>query len=147
MIASFFVLFLLKNLWKLCQKGEVGSLAPSDQSFLANDIFLFWLFFEFWEKQHFASEVLENTEKNEENPRKPRVFGAISFLVALIGCGDRTWTCDLRVMSPTSYQLLYPAIYGAGNRARTGTGYKSHGILSPGRLPIPPLRHLPISDG
>ena len=39
---------------------------------------------------------------------------------------------DLRVMSPTSYQLLYPAIYsvketfekksGAGNRARTGTG-------------------------
>ena len=28
----------------------------------------------------------------------------------LNGCGDRTWTCDLRVMSPTSYQLLYPAI-------------------------------------
>ena len=26
------------------------------------------------------------------------------------GCGDRTWTCDLRVMSPTSYQLLHPAI-------------------------------------
>ena len=26
------------------------------------------------------------------------------------GCGDRTWTCDLRVMSPTSYQLLHPAM-------------------------------------
>ena len=26
------------------------------------------------------------------------------------GCGDRTRTCDLRVMSPTSYQLLYSAI-------------------------------------
>ena len=28
----------------------------------------------------------------------------------LSGCGGRTWTCDLRVMSPTSYQLLYSAI-------------------------------------
>ena len=27
------------------------------------------------------------------------------------GCGGRTWTNDLRVMSPTSYQLLYSAIY------------------------------------
>ena len=27
-----------------------------------------------------------------------------------------------RVMSPTSYQLLYPAIFGAGDRDRTGTG-------------------------
>ena len=26
-------------------------------------------------------------------------------------------------MSPTSYQLLYPAIYGAGDRDRTGTGF------------------------
>jgi len=25
--------------------------------------------------------------------------------------GDTTRTCDLRVMSPTSYQLLHPAIY------------------------------------
>ena len=30
---------------------------------------------------------------------------------------------------------------GAGNRARTGTRGKPHWILSPGRLPIPPLRH------
>ena len=35
------------------------------------------------------------------------------------GCGDRTWTCDLRVMSPTSYQLLHPAIDGGGRRIRT----------------------------
>jgi hypothetical protein len=27
------------------------------------------------------------------------------------GSGDRTRTCDLRVMSPTSSQLLHPAIY------------------------------------
>ena len=31
--------------------------------------------------------------------------------------------------------------YGAGNRDRTGTRFKSHGILSPGRLPISPFRH------
>ena len=61
---------------------------------------------------------------------------------------------DLRVMSPTSYQLLYPAILqetsfrppfflhhgGAGDRSRTGTILSYHGILSPGRLPIPPHR-------
>ena len=35
------------------------------------------------------------------------------FLVAGVGLEPH----GLRVMSPTSYQLLYPAIYGAGNRA------------------------------
>ncbi len=53
---------------------------------------------------------------------------------------------DLRVMSPTSYQLLYPAILnfrriGAGDRDRTGTRLSSHRILSPMRLPVPPRRH------
>ena len=32
-------------------------------------------------------------------------------LMGLFGSGDRTRTYDLRVMSPTSYQLLHPAIY------------------------------------
>jgi hypothetical protein len=31
---------------------------------------------------------------------------------------------------------------GAGDRDRTGTGLSAHGILSPRRLPIPPLRRL-----
>ena len=30
----------------------------------------------------------------------------------------------------------------AAGRGRTGTGITTHGILSPGRLPIPPLRHI-----
>ena len=30
----------------------------------------------------------------------------------------------------------------AAVRGRTGTGITTHGILSPGRLPIPPLRHI-----
>ena len=33
-------------------------------------------------------------------------------------------------------------IFGARNRDRTGTGIASHGILSPGRLPVPPLEHI-----
>ena len=66
-------------------------------------------------------------------------------------------------MSPTSYQLLYPAtsnnellfrtsdlrvmsltvsgyLVGAGDRGRTDTIGEDRGILSPVRLPIPPLR-------
>ena len=50
---------------------------------------------------------------------------------------------DLRVMSPTSYQTApLRDIDGAGSRGRTGTRVESHGILSPGRLPIPPFRHI-----
>ena len=54
---------------------------------------------------------------------------------------------DLRVMSPTSYQAALPRDIltakkgiGAGDRSRTGTMLSHHGILSPGRLPIPPHR-------
>jgi hypothetical protein len=50
-------------------------------------------------------------------------------------------------MSPTSCQLLHPAtlfLIGAEDRNRTGTGGKSRRILSPVRLPVPPLQH--ISD-
>ena len=43
-------------------------------------------------------------------------------------------------MSPTSYQLLYPAILVPETGVEPARDH-SHGILSPGRLPIPPLRH------
>ena len=56
---------------------------------------------------------------------------------------------DLRVMSPTSYQAallrdikLWQRFVGAGDRGRTGTILSYHGILSPGRLPIPPHRRI-----
>ena len=56
---------------------------------------------------------------------------------------------DLRVMSPTSYQAALPRDIlnakkgiGAGDRSRTGTMLSHHGILSPGRLPIPPHRQM-----
>ena len=41
--------------------------------------------------------------------------------------------------SKTLKPLLF--LVGAGNRNRTGTGITTHGILSPGRLPVPPSRH------
>ena len=47
---------------------------------------------------------------------------------------------DLRVMSPTSYQAAPLRDIGAGNGSRTRTILSYHGILSPGRLPVPPLR-------
>ena len=54
---------------------------------------------------------------------------------------------DLRVMSPTSYQTAPSRdMIGAGSRGRTGTRNKSHGILSPGRLPIPPFRQTTTLD-
>ena len=34
-----------------------------------------------------------------------------------------------------------PFSINAADRNRTGTGITTHGILSPGRLPVPPLRH------
>ena len=55
---------------------------------------------------------------------------------------------DLRVMSPTSYQAAllrdidFRLPFGAGDRGRTGTILSYHGILSPGRLPIPPHRQI-----
>ena len=35
----------------------------------------------------------------------------------------------------------------AADRNRTGTGITTHGILSPGRLPVPPLRHIKLKNG
>ena len=55
------------------------------------------------------------------------------------GCGGRTWTNDLRVMSPTSYQLLYSAIYKKWRRKRDSN---PRGALTPCRFsrPIPSAR-------
>ena len=68
----------------------------------------------------------------------------VSYLVAGVGFEPH----GLRVMSPTSYQAALPRDMklvrrshgGAGDRDRTGTILSYHGILSPGRLPIPPHR-------
>lgn len=46
-----------------------------------------------------------------------------------------------------SNQLRYKPIYGAEDRNRTGTGFRARGILSPVRLPVPPLRQIEQSFG
>ena len=46
----------------------------------------------------------------EVSIKKSDLFGNRFFFSS----GDRTRTCDLWVMSPTSYQLLHPAILSRG---------------------------------
>ena len=76
---------------------------------------------------------------SHENKSTVRKDGALLCLVAEVGFEPH----DLRVMSPTSYRTaLLRDIIGAGSRGRTGTRGEPHGILSPGRLPIPPFRHV-----
>ena len=78
-----------------------------------------------------AEHIVPKTKKQSD--------GLLSFLVA----GEGLEPLDLRVMSPTSYQaalLRDIKKYGAGNGNRTRTMLSHHGILSPGRLPIPPHR-------
>ena len=69
----------------------------------------------------------------QKNSRSDLLF----TLVAETGFEPR----DLRVMSPTSYQAapLRDMVPEAGVEP---VREKSHGILSPGRLPIPPFRHI-----
>ena len=43
------------------------------------------------------------------------------FTVNFCGCGDRTWTCDLRVMSPTSYRAAPSRVNTKG-----GCGIRTH---------------------
>ena len=47
---------------------------------------------------------------------------------------------ELPTALPRDIDLFVEKPFGAGNRGRTGTRLTSHGILSPGRLPIPPFR-------
>ena len=49
---------------------------------------------------------------------------------------------ELPAAPPRDIIFIY---VGAGDRGRTGTGITTHGILSPGRLPIPPRRRVDIS--
>ena len=67
---------------------------------------------------------------SEISKKQKEIEPNIKIRLYFSGCGGRTRTCDLRVMSPTSYQLLYAAIFhfpngiksdGAGDRTRTGT--------------------------
>ena len=73
--------------------------------------------------------------------RNEKALHSKCFLFLVAGMGFEPH--DLRVMSPTSYQAAPPRdmVPEAGIEPVRDC---SHGILSPGRLPIPPFRH--VSD-
>lgn len=50
----------------------------------------------FYKKEKIRIEIQKNLSNRE------------IFLVINFGCGDRNWTCDLRVMSPTRYHFSTP---------------------------------------
>ena len=85
-------------------------------------------------RSRFSGAVLLIKKKTADFIRNQRFYG----------CGDRTRTCDLRVMSPTSYQLLYSAIstFVVPVTGLEPVQYRYRGILSPRCLPIPPHRQL-----
>ncbi len=76
--------------------------------------------------------------KSHPTKTKNAPFWVLFVLVAGAGFEPH----DLRVMSPTSYQTAPPRdmklVPEAGIEP---VRVLPHGILSPGRLPIPPLRH------
>ena len=83
---------------------------------------------------------LRPTFSHQKRKKRPEI---VRFQV-FYGCGGRTRTCGLRVMSPTSCQLLHAAIYycvryGAGDRTRTGTLSPAGDFKSPVST-IPPHR-------
>ena len=88
---------------------------------------------------------LKNRHEKTQKPLwflgfQPRYLFRCYLLVAGVGLEPH----DLRVMSPTSYQLLYPAIFCSVVPV-TGlepVQYRYRGILSPLCLPIPPHRQL-----
>ena len=114
-------------------------------------MFWFWLlakfaFFCFWVR-------LKNKKCDLEKPHKMRIYkentivirtlGVQISMVCSYGCGDGIWTSWPSGYEPDELpDCSTPRYNGAGSRGRTGTRNKSHGILSPGRLPIPPFRHI-----
>lgn len=79
-----------------------------------------------------------------------RIFSPLLYQLSYQGmdCGDRIWTCDLRVMSPTSFQAALPrAIYiintkDGGRWIRTTEGEASRFTV----CPLWPLGNSPIKN-
>ena len=77
-----------------------------------------------------------------------RLLGSAHSLLRGLPSQKTVINCFLLVTLRAT-KLLYSAILGlqcgAGDRGRTGTILSYHGILSPGRLPVPPHRRYSTS--
>ena len=103
-------------------------------------------------KLFWAEDIYEINCENlyRKSPKPPRFRTFLRrylnrFAMFLAGMGFEPH--DLRVMSPTSYQAALPRDIKFPENGVPVTGLepvrdRSHGILSPGRLPVPPHRHL-----
>ena len=83
-----------------------------------------------------SPQILRPTFSRRKRKKRPE----ISRFQVFYGCGGRTRTCGLRVMSPTSCQLLHAAIYDCSVMVPV-TGLepvrcRQQGILSPQCLPF-----------
>ena len=81
------------------------------------------------------------TSKKKSNPK---------WVAFVFGCGDGIWTTWPPGYEPDELPGCSTPRYiwslGAGDRDRTGTMLSHHGILSPGRLPVPPHRQVTPRD-
>ena len=96
----------------------------------------------FWPFASFYLHPVFGYEKPPETLVGSGDFVCASFLYRHLGCGGRIWTYDLRVMSPTSYQAAPLRDMMVPEAGVEPVRDCSHGILSPGRLPIPPFRQV-----
>ena len=72
-----------------------------------------------------------------------RLLSALDRYICI--CGSKT---ERKAALSGQPSVLFSGIpFGAASRNRTGTGIATHGILSPGRLPVPPLRQLMDGGG
>ena len=71
----------------------------------------------------------------------PKLYGYyfFSFICTVFLSNVSSKYKKIREALNSTLPLLF---MNAADRNRTGTGITTHGILSPGRLPVPPLRHI-----
>ena len=95
-----------------------------------------------------SQETSLNFPVNEKSPPGRialRRKGMMSLLRPVAGgesCRSRIHSDVCEKMEKELRFVRIRALNRAANRDRTGTGITTHGILSPGRLPVPPLRHM-----
>ncbi len=80
--------------------------------------------------------VEETQDRNPYDETNPAAVYVITYTYENIGLEEELY------LTQKNKTLEIQGFFSAADRNRTGTGITTHGILSPGRLPVPPLRHI-----